>query len=119
MITMDRRSAVKQQYRSSGGGVGDKKRRVGVRLKRSASVSGSKLTDSHLVSGEEQQQSGAIDSLAHEISAVVRDQEEVISLLRRKSSLFRGLGDRFKSVIRRTDGEYDTVSVELHAPGKK
>lgn len=112
MMTMDRRSAVEQQYRGSGGGTGGKKRRVGMRLKRSASVSGSKFANSHLVSGENQQQSGAIDSLAQEISTVVQEQKKVLGLLRRKNGLFRGLGDRFKSVIRGTDGEHDLVSAE-------
>lgn len=114
MITMDRRAAVEQHYRSSGGDMGGKKRRVGVRLKRSASTaSGSQLINSHLVSGEEQQESGAIVSLAYEINAVVQEQEEVLGQLKRKTGLFRGLGDRFKSAIRGTDGEQDLVSREL------
>lgn len=103
---MDRRSAVEQQYRSSGTVVGGKKRRVGVRLKRSTTVSEGKFASSHLVSGEEQQPSGAIKSLAYEIDTVAQEQEEVLGLLRRKSGLFRGLGGRFKSVIRGTGGEH-------------
>ena len=106
---MDRRSAVEQQYRSSGTVVGGKKRRVGVRLKRSTTVSEGKFASSHLVSGEEQQPSGAIKSLAYEIDTVAQEQEEVLGLLRRKSGLFRGLGGRFKSVIRGTGGEHHLV----------
>lgn len=105
---------MEQQYRGSVGGVGGKKRRVGVRLKRSQSVSGTKPTNSHLVSGEEQrqQQIGAIESLAYEIDTVVQEQEDVLGLLRRKSGLFRGLGDRFKTAIRGADGEHDLVRKE-------
>lgn len=84
-----------------------------MRLKRSVSVSGSnKLANSHLISGAEKQQSGAIESLAYEIDTVVQEQEEVLVLLRRRSGLFRGLGDRFKSAIRGTDGEHDLVRKE-------
>lgn len=108
MLTLDRRASVEKQYRSSHAGTRGKKRRVGERLKRSVSVSGS--TNSHLlVSGQHRQQHGAIESLAFEINTVVQAQEEVLDMLKRKSGLFRGLGDRFKSVIRGTDGEYDLV----------
>eukprot|EP00903_Cladosiphon_okamuranus_P012652 g11835.t1 len=103
---MNRRAAVEQQHRTNVGGDGvGKKRRVGVRLKRSQSVSGIKL-----VGGEEKQQpqqSGAIESLAYEIDSVVKEQEHVLGLLRRKSGLFRGLGNRFKTAIRGMDGEHD------------
>lgn len=113
---MDRTSALEQQYQDSGGGIGGKNRRESVRLiKRSATMSESKPTNSRFVGSEDnKQQDGAIRALANEISTVVQEQEEVLGSLKRKSGLFPGLGGRFKSVIRGTDVEHDDPVREKH-----
>ncbi|CAM9871105.1 unnamed protein product, partial [Pylaiella littoralis] len=57
---------------------------------------------------------GVIDSLQAEIDAVVQEQNEVASRLKLTGGAFKGLGDRFKSVIFGEIGEHETSGLRLY-----
>lgn len=106
---MDPRASAEQQHRSGGGtSVVDKVSPAETRARRPLVVKAA--SSSHLMGGDRQQeQAQAIDLLSSEIATVVRQQEEVHRILRRKGGVLKSLSDRVKSAIRGTDGEHDLV----------